>query len=134
MGSPLAPILAGIFMVEVEKKLILILKSHLSCWRRYVDDTISFIKNGSVEHVLSTLPLNSLMKQKMMTSYPSQMYSQYVLETIQGPLYLEKYLTRILTFTGTCLHHFNGNSMKVSVYRAYIVCSDNQHLESKLTY
>ena len=71
MGSPLAPILTGIFMVEVEKKLILILKSHLSCWRRYVDDTISFIKNGSVEHVLSTLPLNSLMKQKMMTSYPS---------------------------------------------------------------
>ena len=55
MGSPLAPILAGIFMVELERNLIPILKDHLSYWRRYVDDTICFIKNGSVEHVLSTL-------------------------------------------------------------------------------
>ena len=53
--APLAPILAGIFMMELERKLILMLKDHLSCWRRYFDDTICFIKNGSVEHVLSTL-------------------------------------------------------------------------------
>ena len=55
MGSPLAPILAGIFMVELERNLIPVLKDYLSCWRRYADDTICFIKNGSVEHVLSTL-------------------------------------------------------------------------------
>ena len=55
MGKPLAPILAKIFMVEHERNLIPILKDHLSCWKRYVDDTICFIKNGSVEHVLSTL-------------------------------------------------------------------------------
>ena len=55
MGSTLAPILTGIFMVELERNLISILKDHLSYWRRYVDDTICFIKNGSVEHVLSTL-------------------------------------------------------------------------------
>ena len=40
MGSPLAPILAGIFMVELERNLISILKDHLSYWRRYVDGTI----------------------------------------------------------------------------------------------
>ena len=55
MGSPLELILAGIFMVELERNLIPILKNHLSCWRRCVDDTICFIKNGSVKHVLSTL-------------------------------------------------------------------------------
>ena len=55
MWSPLVPILAGIFMVELERNLINILKDHLSCWRRYANDTICFIKNGSVEHVLSTL-------------------------------------------------------------------------------
>ena len=55
MRSPLAPILAGIFVVELERKLIPMLKDHLSCWRRYFDDTICFIKNGSVKHVLSTL-------------------------------------------------------------------------------
>ena len=55
VASPLAPILANIFMVERERNLIPILKDHLSCWRRYFDNTICFIKNGSVEHVLSTL-------------------------------------------------------------------------------
>ena len=55
MGSPLAPILANIFMVELQRNLIPILKDHLSCWRRYVDDTICFIKSESVAHVLSTL-------------------------------------------------------------------------------
>ena len=55
MGSPLAPILASSFMVELERNSIPILKDHLSCWRRYVDDTICFIKNGLVENLLSTL-------------------------------------------------------------------------------
>ena len=45
MGSPLAPILANIFMVELERNLIPILKDNLSCWKRHVDDTIVFIKN-----------------------------------------------------------------------------------------
>ena len=55
MGSPSAPTLAGIFIVELERNLTPILKDHLSCWRRYIGDTICFIKKGSVEHVLSSL-------------------------------------------------------------------------------
>ena len=55
MGSLLPPILAGIFMLELERNLIPILIDHFPCWRRYNDNTICFIKIGSVEHVLSTL-------------------------------------------------------------------------------
>ena len=40
MGSPLVPILANIFMVELERNLIPVLKYHLSCWKRYVDDKL----------------------------------------------------------------------------------------------
>ena len=40
MGSPLVPVLLGILMVELEKNLIHTLSEHLSCWKRYVDDTI----------------------------------------------------------------------------------------------
>ena len=54
MGSPLAPILANIFMMEFERNVIPILKNHLSRWKCNVDNTICFIKNGLVEHVLST--------------------------------------------------------------------------------
>ena len=40
-------------------------------------------------------------------------------------MYLENQLTRIFTFTGTRLYLFS---------RAYIVCSDNQQLESEVNY
>ena len=55
MLSPLAPMLVVSFIVELERYLIPILKDNLSCWRGYVDETINFIKNGLIEHVLSTV-------------------------------------------------------------------------------
>ena len=48
IGSPLGPVLSGIFMVELENNLIQTLSEYLACWKRYVDDTISFIKNDSI--------------------------------------------------------------------------------------
>ena len=49
-GSPLGPVLAGIFMVHLERSLF-----PVSFWKRYVDDTITFIKTGSAKYLLSTL-------------------------------------------------------------------------------
>ena len=43
MGSPLAPLLPDIFMIELERSLIPNLRL-IKFWRRYVVDTISFIK------------------------------------------------------------------------------------------
>ena len=54
MGSPLAPLLAEIFMIELEKSLIPNL-SKIKFWRRYVDDTICFVKIGSIEYIRSVL-------------------------------------------------------------------------------
>ena len=47
IGSPLGPVLSGIFMVELEE--------HSACWKRYLDDTICFIKNDSIDYVISVL-------------------------------------------------------------------------------
>ena len=55
IDSPLGPVLAGIFMVELERTILPTLKEHMSPWKRYVDDTISYIKEESIEHVLSKL-------------------------------------------------------------------------------
>ena len=55
MGSPLCPVLAGIFMFELERTILPTLRDHMSPWKRYVDDTISYIKEESIEHVLSKL-------------------------------------------------------------------------------
>ena len=49
MGSLLIPILAGIFMVELERGVIQKLSQHLQFWKHYADDTICFVRNGYQE-------------------------------------------------------------------------------------
>ena len=44
MGSPPGPVLVNIFIVELEQYIIPILSSDVSLWKRYVGDTICFIK------------------------------------------------------------------------------------------
>ena len=41
MESPLGPVIAGIFMAELEKSLISTFMEHMSPWKRYVDDTMA---------------------------------------------------------------------------------------------
>ena len=49
MGSSLAPLLADIFMIELERLLIPNLRK-IKFWRSYVDDTC-FVKIGSTEYI-----------------------------------------------------------------------------------
>ena len=62
---PLEPVLAAIFMVELETRTIPTVTDNISHWRRYVDDTFVFIKKGYVEHVL--VRLNSFHKNIQFT-------------------------------------------------------------------
>ena len=55
MGSPLGPVIANVFMVELEKTLVPQLEECVSLWYRYVDDTFTFIKKGCVDTVLEKL-------------------------------------------------------------------------------
>ena len=55
MGSPLGPVLSDIFMIELETSLLPELTDYIQFWKRYLDDTICFIKVGSVNYILSLL-------------------------------------------------------------------------------
>ena len=48
MGSPVGPVLAGIFMVEFETSVIPTLGRLLFKWKRYVDNTFCYAKIGTV--------------------------------------------------------------------------------------
>ena len=65
MGSPLGPKLVNISMVELERPVIPGLANKLNNWRRYVDDTICYIKVDSVDYVFSKL--NNLHKNIQFT-------------------------------------------------------------------
>ena len=54
MDSPLGPILANVFMVELEHTLAPRLHRHVKKWRRYVDDTFAYVKNESIDLAKTT--------------------------------------------------------------------------------
>ena len=94
MGSPLGPVLAGIFMVELETRIIPTVTDNISHWTRYVDDTFAFIKKGYVGHVL--VRLNSFHKNIQFT---------YELENQNKLPFLDVLLIR------------RGNKIETTVYR-----------------
>ena len=49
MGSPLGPVLANIFMVELESVSVPKLNDHIKKWRPLVDDTFVYVKRGSID-------------------------------------------------------------------------------------
>ena len=55
MGSPLGPVLANIFMSELESLLIPRLRNDVNLWFRYVDDTFAFVRDGKIDHVLGVI-------------------------------------------------------------------------------
>ena len=55
MGSPWGPILADIFMIELEKAILPELTECIKYWKRYVDDTISFLKLGTISYTITKL-------------------------------------------------------------------------------
>ena len=51
MGSPLGPVIAGIFVTELERKVLPDIIELVPFWRRYVDDTIALVKVGTTENI-----------------------------------------------------------------------------------
>ena len=50
MGSPASPLLADIFMIELERSLVPNLRN-ITLWRRYVEDTVCFAKIVSIHNI-----------------------------------------------------------------------------------
>ena len=93
MGSPLGPVLAGIFMVHLECTLIPKLTEHVNSWKRYADDIIS-IKETSISRVLTVL--NSFYKNIEFT---------YKIEENGKIAFVDVLIIR------------NNNTLKTTVYR-----------------
>ena len=55
MGFPLAPVLANIFIAELEKTIMPSFSDKIKLWKRYVDDTSTFVKTDEIKDVLSSL-------------------------------------------------------------------------------
>ena len=55
MGSPLGPVIANIFMSQLENELVPTLNDKMRVWLRYVDDTFTIIKEDQIENIIGVL-------------------------------------------------------------------------------
>ena len=58
MGPPLDPVLANIFMTELEIIMIVLLGNYLQNWKQFVYDTFTFFLPNKIRHTVNQL--NSL--------------------------------------------------------------------------
>ena len=67
-------------MVELETTVVPKLEDHVKKWRRFLDDTIAYVKTGSVEYVLSVL--NSFYKNIKFTYEEKQNNALQLLDVL----------------------------------------------------
>ena len=108
MGSPLAPLLDDIFMIELERSLIPNLRKKFF-WRYYVDGTSCFVKIGSIEYIRSVLnsfhkniqftyEVESNVKLPFLDMLPMQNHNDITEQ------YIEKIVIQMFIYTGTPSH------------------------------
>ena len=139
MGSPLGPVIAGIFMVELERTLLPRLIEYMTLWKQYVDDTIATIKLTSIDHVL-----------KILNTFHKNIKFTYELEInnkisfldvllIRKNDTLETTIYRKSTNNGVYLHwnsfapkNWKRSTLRSILARAYKICSTKELLDEEL--
>ena len=140
MGSPLGPVIAGIFMVELENTIVPTLRDSLLFWKRYVDDTLCFVKKGSRDFVMSTL-----------NNFHGNIQFTYEEETNNMISFLDVLLIRqpdnsfdravfrkgthtdlYINWEAFAPESWKISTLKMLVKRAYKICSKDYFLEMEL--
>ena len=138
-GSPLGPILAGIFMVELQTKIVPALGNLLRRWKRYVDFTFCIVKTDSVNEILLKL-----------TSFHMNIQFTYEAESNNALPFLEVMIICKNNNIETAVYrkvnnndiYLNSNSfspkswkrgtLKTVIKRAYVICSTTYLLRKEL--
>ena len=131
MGSPLGPVIANIFMVELEKRLVPAMNGKVSLWFRYVDDTFTFIKKGEIDAVVRCL--NGFHESIKFTFEKEENREISFLDvkvirkddgTFDTDIYRKKTDTNIyLSWNAFAPRSWKVGTLKGLVRRAFLVCS-----------
>ena len=139
--SPLGPVLAGIFMVHLEKSLGPVLKGQLGFWKQYVGDTITFIKTWSAEYVLSILnSFHPNIEFPYETEVNSELAFLDVLLLREGWNIITIIYRKVtnsdiyLDWYSFCPQSWKRGTLKSLVQRAHLICSTEDLLKTELNH
>ena len=142
MGSPLGPVIANIFMVELEKRLIPTMSDKISLWFRYVDDTFTFIKRGQVDNVIEILNgfhenINFTFEKE--TENSISFLDVKVIKKLDGSfdtdIYRKKTDTNVyLSWKGFAPKTWKIGTLKGLIRRAFTVCSTSEYRENEVAF
>ena len=142
MDSPLGPILANIFMVELERSVTPTLMDKRKWWARYVDDTLCYINTDSIDYVLKML--NGFHRNIHFTSKvdtDSKISFLDVLVIHDSSNIINTTVYRKSTNNDICFNwrsfapgKWKWGTLKTRTKRAYDICSNQELLQIELNY
>ena len=126
-------------MVNLERPLVPKLNVYINFWRRYVDDTITFVKIGSVEYLLSVL---SNFHPKIKFTYEMEVESKLAFLDIllhrDGHDIITTVYRKVtnnyvyLNWYSFCPRQWKRGTFSSLVQRVYITCSSLHLLKKEL--
>ena len=136
MGFPLGSVLAGFFMVHLERTLMPELEKFMTPWKIYVDDTITYIKPDFITNVIDIF---SKFHQNIKFTYEVEhngmiSFLDILLMRCNGEL--ETTVFRKETNNDIYLHWrsfapmtWKKGTLRTLIRRAYTVCSNDNLLQ-----
>ena len=141
MGSPLGPVLANIFMVEVKISVIPDLSNKVKLWKRFVDDTYCLARLEYIDNIL--LALNSFHKNIKFTFEIEKGNTIPFLDIliirkpgkIENTVYWKKTCTDLyMNWYSFVPKSWKWETLKTLVRRAHINYSTEKHLKEELNH
>ena len=142
MGNPLGPVIANIFMVELETLIVPTVLDIMPEWIRYVDDTFSYVKKGELSNVLALL--NNFHDDIKFTHECETNGTISFLDVKVNRLTDGKFKTSVYrkeTSSNIYIHwdSFAPRTWKIGtlhglVQRAFTICSDVEEVQKEIKY
>ena len=141
VGYPLSLVIAGIFMVELERSLLPKLSSYMTSWKHYVYDTITYVKPDAIDLVLSVL--NSFHENNSFT-YEQEIngrISFLCILILRNGNSFETTVHRKSTHNDIYLHWesfapntWKRGTLRTLVLRAHAICSTKELLDQEINH
>ena len=141
MGSPLGPVISGIFMVELERTVIPQLSDHMLPWKRYVDDTIAWINPDTVQIVTDKLngfheniKFTHEMEDNGTISFLDVLIkctgNQFQTTVFRKPTNNDIYLH----WNSFAPKKWKQGTLRTLILRAFTICSNDEHFKNEIYY